>query len=84
MRWKPLGKEISPPQRIAAPTYPACDGGSDTPMLTRNCYSFPKCSQVIVRNSDNGAKVTPCVFSNATQHGYAGCDLYWTGILTRW
>ena len=69
---------------IAAPTHPAYDGGSDTHVLTRNCYSFSKRSQVIVRSTDNSAKATSCDFSNAAQHEYAGCDLYSMHILKWW
>lgn len=54
------------PQRVAARTYPADDGGSDTHFLTRNCYSFWKRSRVIVRNSDNRAKTLHAIF--ATLH----------------
>jgi hypothetical protein len=79
---EPLSKQTSLPRRVAAPTYPH-DGESDPHVLTRNCYSFLDRSQVIVRTSDNRAKVTPCVVSNATQREYAGCGPYSTSILTR-
>ncbi|CAG9228913.1 hypothetical protein PSAB6_50100 [Paraburkholderia sabiae] len=49
--------------------------------MIRNCYSFFKRSQVIVRNTENGAKATSRDFSNAAQHECAGCDRYPMGIL---